>query len=140
MSIHIDHFEEEIHFLIAERGKEYFDAHQVHDLRETQNGWTGTIEGTEPYEIILEGHDVITQWQCTCPFEHGPVCKHIAAVLYAVREQIAIHRANASGEMERWIDEAQAETLRAILKAEVRKNQEVRAIVYSRMKSSGPST
>ena len=35
MSIHIDKFEEEIHFLIAERGKEYFDAHQVLMLQQT---------------------------------------------------------------------------------------------------------
>ena len=135
MSIRIDHFEEEIHFLIAERGKEYFDAHQVVKLEQTSQGWTAMIEGTETYQVLLEGHDVITQWHCTCPFEHGPVCKHIAAVLYAVREKIQVNRANASGEIDRWIDDAPVEILRRILKIETRKHEEVKAAVYHEMKN-----
>ncbi len=135
MSIHIDKFEEEIHFLIAERGKEYFDAHQVLMLQQTTEGWTAVIEGSETYQVLLEGHDVISQWHCTCPFEHGPVCKHIAAVLYAVRDEIHINRANASGEIDQWIEGASTETLRRILKIEVRKYEEVRGDVYDEMKS-----
>jgi uncharacterized Zn finger protein len=134
MSIRIDHFEEEIHFLIAERGKEYFDARQVVKLEETSEGWTAMIEGSETYQVLLEGHDVITQWHCTCPFEHGPVCKHIAAVFYAVRDKIQVNIANASGEIDRWIDEASPEQLRRILKIEARKHDEVKADVYHEMK------
>jgi len=133
MSIHIDRFEEEIHLLLAERGKEYFDAHQVLMLQETTEGWTAVIEGTETYQVILQGHDVITQWDCSCPFEHGPVCKHIAAVLYAVREAIQINIANASGEIDRWIDDASPDVVRRILKIEARKHDDVRAAVYREM-------
>jgi uncharacterized Zn finger protein len=135
MSIHIDHFEEEIHFLLAERGKEYFDAHQVLMLKQTQDGWTAVIEGNETYQVLLEGHDMITQWHCTCPFEHGPVCKHVAAVLYAVREEINISRAGAAGEIDRWIDEADPDTLRRLLKMEVRIHDEVRNTVYGELKA-----
>lgn len=135
MSIRIDQFEEEIHFLIAERGKEYFDAHQVVKLAQTSEGWTAMIEGTETYQVILDGHDVITQWQCTCPFEHGPVCKHIAAVFYAVREKIQVNIANASGEIDRWIDGASEEKIRRILKIEARKNEDVKAAIYHEMRN-----
>src|SRR4030095_7020395 len=134
MSIHIDRFEEEVHFLMAERGKEYYDAHQVLMLKETQDGWTAVIEGNETYQVLLEGHDVITQWHCTCPFEHGPVCKHVAAVLYAVREQIKINRSSSSGEIDRWIDEADPDVLRRLLKIEVRKNDDVRAEVFKELR------
>jgi len=134
MSIHIDRFEEEIHFLIAERGKEYFDARQVLFLQETPEGWSAVIEGSETYQVRLEGHDIIQQWHCTCPFGHGPVCKHIAAVMYAVREAIRLNRANASGEIDRWIDDASPDALRTILKLESRKNEDLRAVVYSWMK------
>jgi uncharacterized Zn finger protein len=134
MSIHISNFEEEIHLLIAERGKEYFDARQVVKLEETNEGWSAMIEGTETYQVLLEGHDVITQWQCTCPFEHGPVCKHIAAVFYAVRDRINTNIANASGEIDRWIDGASADHLRRILKMEVRQHEGVKADVYHEMK------
>ncbi len=130
MSIRVDQIEEDVHLLITERGKEYFDAHQVLMLKQTADGWTAVIEGTDAYQVLLVGHDVITSWQCTCPFEHGPVCKHVAAVLYAVREQIHANRAASSGEIDRWIDEADPDKLRTILKIEVRKHEEVMASVY----------
>ena len=135
MSIHIDRFEEEVHFLMTERGKEYYDAHQVLMLKQTIDGWTAVIEGNETYQVLLEGHDVITQWHCTCPFEHGPVCKHVAAVLYAVRDEIEVNRANSSGEIDRWIDTADSETLRRLLKIEVRLHEHVRNSVYHEMKN-----
>ena len=136
MSINVDTFEDEVHVLITERGKEYFDAHQVLMLKQTADGWTAVIEGNETYQVLLEGHDVITTWNCTCPFEHGPVCKHVAAVLYAVRESIHANRASSNGEIDRWIDEADADALRRLLKIEVRKSEEVKTAVYHEMKSS----
>lgn len=135
MSIKVDTFEEEVHFLITERGKEYYDANQVLMLKQTSDGWSAVIEGTETYHVLLEGHDVITSWNCTCPFEHGPVCKHVAAVLFAVQEQIRANRASASGEIDRWIDQADPEVLRRILKIEVRKHDDVQASVYHAMKT-----
>jgi len=130
MSINVDTFEDDVHFLIAERGKEYFDANQVLMLKQTADGWTAVIEGNETYQVLLEGHDVITTWNCTCPFEHGPVCKHVAAVLYAVREQIKINRASSNGEIDRWIDEADPDVLRRLLKIVTRKSDEVRGEVF----------
>jgi hypothetical protein len=54
----------------------------------------------------------------------------VAAVFYAVREAIAMNIANASGEIDRWIDEASPEVIRRILKMEVRKHDEVRSAIY----------
>jgi len=135
MSIQVEKFEEEVHFLITERGKEYFDAHQVVMLKETPDGWSAVIEGSETYQVLLEGHDVITVWHCTCPFGHGPVCKHVAAVLFAVREKIRANVAASSGEIDKWIDEADIEVLRRLLKIEVRKSDETRTSVYHELKS-----
>lgn len=136
MSIKVENFEEEVHFLITERGKEYFDANQVLMLKQTLDGWSAVIEGSETYQVLLEGHDVIASWQCTCPFEHGPICKHVAAVFFAVRENIRANVAASSGEIDRWIDEADVEVLRRLLKIEVRRNEEVRAAVYHEMKGA----
>ena len=135
MSINVEKFEEDVHLLITERGKEYFDANQVVMLKQTPDGWSAVIEGSETYQVLLEGHDVITSWQCTCPFEHGPVCKHVAAVLFAVRERIRASIASGNGEIDRWIDEADPDVLRRILKIEVRKSEETRFSVYHEMKS-----
>jgi uncharacterized Zn finger protein len=134
MSIQIDRFEDDVHFLITERGKEYYDAHQIRALTQTAEGWTATIEGNEEYHVLLVGHDVITHWQCTCPFEHGPVCKHVAAVLYAVRDAIRVNRASASGELDRLIDEADIDTLKRLMKMSVRMHDGVRSTVYHEMK------
>ena len=136
MSIKLENFEEEVHVLITERGKEYFDTNQVLMLKQTLDGWTAVIEGSETYQVLLEGHDVITSWQCTCPFEHGPVCKHVAAVFYAAREHIRANIASSTGEIDQWIDETDADVLRRILKMEVRKHDDVRTSVYHEMKSS----
>jgi uncharacterized Zn finger protein len=135
MSIKLENFEEEVHLLITERGKEYFDANQVLMLKQTLDGWSAVIEGSETYQVLLEGHDVITNWNCTCPFEHGPVCKHVAAVFFAAREHIRANIASSTGEIDRWIDEADADVLRRILKIEVRKNDDIRTSVYHEMKS-----
>ena len=135
MSIKLENFEEDVHFLITERGKEYFDAHQVLMLKQTLDGWTGIIEGSETYQVLLEGHDVITSWHCTCPFEHGPVCKHVAAVFFAARESIRANIAASKGDIDRWIDEADVDVLRRILKIEARKHDDVRTSIYHEMKS-----
>lgn len=135
MSIKLENFEEEVHFLITERGKEYFDANQVLMLKQTMDGWTAVIEGSETYQVLLEGHDVITGWHCTCPFEHGPVCKHVAAVFFAAREHILANIASSTGELDRWIDEADPDVLRRIVKIELRKNEDMRTAVYHEMKS-----
>jgi uncharacterized Zn finger protein len=136
MSINVDTFEDEVHLLITERGKEYYDANQVLMLKQTSDGWTAVIEGSETYQVLLEGHDVITTWTCTCPFEHGPVCKHVAAVLFAVRDNIRANRAASSGEIDRWIDEADIDVLKRLLKIEIRKHDEVKTSVYNELKSS----
>ena len=133
MSIPIDQFEEHIHVLIAERGKEYWEARQVLLLEQTSEGWTAVIEGREPYQVLLEGHDVIENWHCTCPFEHGPVCKHIAAAFYAVREAIRINQAVARGEMDQWIDRADPDNLRQFLKLQIRKHHSLRQAVFEDM-------
>ncbi len=129
MSIPIEHFEEHIHVLIAERGKEYWEAQQVLMLQETSEGWTAVIEGQEPYQVLLEGHDEIENWHCTCPFEHGPVCKHIAAAFYAVRDAIRVNQMVARGELDQWIDQAAPDTLRQLMKMQIRKNNTLRQAV-----------
>ncbi len=130
MRISIDRFEEEVHVLILERGKEYFDANQVLMLQQTTQGWTAVIEGTEAYQVLLEGHDEFTQWHCTCPFDRGPVCKHVAAVFYAVREAIAINRAHAGGDLHRWVDDAPVDELRSLLRRLLRTHEGVQEEIY----------
>ncbi|MDX1479682.1 MAG: SWIM zinc finger family protein [Saprospiraceae bacterium] len=79
-------FEDHVHAIILERGKDYFDRGAVRDLEQTAEGWTVVIEGQTRYTVVLHGRRQLEDWFCECPHAHGPVCKHVAAALYAVRK------------------------------------------------------
>ena len=81
-------FEDDIHAIVLERGQAYFDSGAVSQLEETVNGWSALVNGTEEYSVTLSGTHGLDDWMCTCPHDHGPVCKHVAAVLYAIRQKI----------------------------------------------------
>lgn len=78
-------FTEEIHALILERGREYFRQDAVRHLTETPEGWSAEVVGQETYNVVIAGVDEPAEWYCDCPHDRGPVCKHVAAVLFAIR-------------------------------------------------------
>ena len=82
-----DNFEEHIHALILERGQAYFTGGNVKEIESTTDGWVLEVEGRSPYRVVLKGDKTLEDWFCECPHEHGPVCKHVAAALYAVQAQ-----------------------------------------------------
>jgi len=78
-------FTEEIHALILQRGRDYFRDGAVRHLVETPDGWTAEVTGQKAYHVVITGVDQPVEWYCDCPHDHGPVCKHVAAVLFAIR-------------------------------------------------------
>ncbi len=83
-----ENFEQKIHAIILDRGKEYLLRDMVGNLEQTTDGWKATVksESSGAYQVRLFGKETFEDWDCTCPFDHGPVCKHIAAVLYAIQQ------------------------------------------------------
>ena len=51
--------------------------------------WNAVVEGTIDYEteVCVENGE-ITSWDCDCPYD-GYMCKHVVAVLLAVRDEIS---------------------------------------------------
>ena len=88
MVLTLENFEERIHAIILDRGKEYLLRDMVESLEQTENGWKATVksESSGAYQVRLFGKETFEDWDCTCPFDHGPVCKHIAAVLYDIQQ------------------------------------------------------
>ena len=89
MKISLTKFESEIDERIVSRGEEYFNSDAVRGLKKIKDDqWTAAVEGTETYKVCinLKG-DNVEDYSCTCPYDLGPVCKHVVAVLYALREQ-----------------------------------------------------
>ena len=92
-------FEDEVHAIVLERGHDYFTQGHVHDLLQTPAGWKAIVKGTKDYDVTLTGTDGLEAWICNCPHDHGPVCKHVAAVLYAIQEQITMRFSKILDEM-----------------------------------------
>lgn len=81
-------FEKFVPPVILMRGKDYYNDNAVRILKEISTGeWEAAVEGTEEYsvEISLEGNK-IESWFCDCPYD-GDICKHVVAVLYAIRNE-----------------------------------------------------
>lgn len=88
MSITLNNFKKELESTILQRGRNYFKQSAITDLDEIDDGkWRAQVDGTEVYEIeINQRSDGGLEHYCSCPYDWGPVCKHIAAVLYAIED------------------------------------------------------
>lgn len=90
MTITLDNFENCVPFKIWQRGMDYYDDNAVIDLEELTPGeWVATVEGTVDYEVelSLNGREV-ESWSCDCPYDGGDICKHVVAVVLAVRNDM----------------------------------------------------
>ncbi len=89
MTVTFRNFEHEIDPTILERGWQYYQSGKVRGLEKDDEGlWFAYVSGTMKYEVqIEESPDGELFCECTCPYEWGPECKHVAAVLYAIKAQ-----------------------------------------------------
>ncbi|WP_409200834.1 SWIM zinc finger domain-containing protein [Methanobrevibacter sp. DSM 116169] len=84
----INEFIEASDFQIIERGESYYHSGYVLSLSKKGNMFISNVEGSnyDPYKvkIILNDNEEITHYNCNCPYNYGPVCKHVIAVLLAI--------------------------------------------------------
>ena len=86
---------------IVRRGLAYQKQHRVVDIGWDERRLWATVAGSEPYSVEIEhdGEDLL--FDCNCPFEWGPCCKHVVATLVAYADQL--------GPAEPWAGDAAAE-------------------------------
>lgn len=84
MEIPLDQFEEYIDETILKRGLRYFKNGHVHDLEEVAPGeYEAMVVGTENYTVRMRVRNgVIAEHYCDCPYDMGPVCKHVVATIF----------------------------------------------------------
>lgn len=88
MKVTLQNFESQIDEQIVDRGLSYWKDGLVTNLEQTKEGlFDAVVAGTENYdiEVIIDSNAVI-DFDCNCPYDRGPMCKHVVAVLYAIRE------------------------------------------------------
>ncbi len=90
MKISLDEFEHQIEEKILKRGFDYFKKGYITDVDELGGGnYEITIEGSETYTINLHiTGNIVTEFDCDCPYDMGPVCKHIVAALFHLQKDI----------------------------------------------------
>jgi hypothetical protein len=90
MELELIDFESSLDAKLVGRGRGYWADGRVDTPEEREDGgWVAFVQGEEAYEvhISLSGGQT-TRYRCTCPYDLGPVCKHIVAMLYALRERL----------------------------------------------------
>lgn len=100
MEIPLSHFEEYIDEPILKRGLSYFKKGFVHEPAEVRPGdFEAVVEGSEEYTVKLSiSNGVITEHSCECSYEMGPVCKHVAAVIfYLEQEELGLTQSKKKG-------------------------------------------
>ena len=84
----LEDFENGISAVIFRRGEDYYENGLVEDLEEVAPGrWCAVVEGTTDYETeVCIKNGEVSSWDCDCPYD-GYMCKHVVAVLLAVRDE-----------------------------------------------------
>ena len=90
--------------IIWKRGEDYFESAYVQNLKANGNIWSAKVHGTSNYKVKIEVSDGnMISWKCNCPYDFGPVCKHVVAVALAISEKDKISTGSkASGEKDKW--------------------------------------
>jgi uncharacterized Zn finger protein len=88
MHIPLRNFEDYIDETILRRGLSYYKNGKVHEPEEIHQGeYEAVVEGTEDYTVRMTiKNGFITEYVCNCPYDMGPVCKHVVAVIFYLQQ------------------------------------------------------
>jgi len=95
MQIPLNQFEQVIDEDILKRGLSYFKKGRVYEPEEiSPDEFETIVEGSEDYVVRYKiKNDIIIEFVCSCPFDSGPVCKHVAAVIfYLQQDQLELNK------------------------------------------------
>jgi hypothetical protein len=84
MKIPLFEFEQIVDETILKRGLSYFKSGSITDISEITAGeYEAIVSGSEDYTVLLKiNENIITEHQCDCSYDTGPVCKHIISVIF----------------------------------------------------------
>lgn len=90
MQIPLNEFEQLIDEKILKRGLAYFKGGAILDLSEISTGeYEAIVSGTEEYTVqLVVSSNTITAYYCDCPYDMGPVCKHVVAVIFHLQQDL----------------------------------------------------
>jgi hypothetical protein len=88
MGIPFDRFEQYIDEKILGRGLDYFHGGEVGEPEEISAGeYESIVTGSQNYTVRLKvKNNELVEYFCDCPYDGGPVCKHIVAVIFQLQQ------------------------------------------------------
>lgn len=69
------------------RGEDYFYNGYVGRIKRGSNTFSGKVSGSERYDVTLTVGQSGPDFDCSCPYEFGGICKHAVALGLAVLEE-----------------------------------------------------
>ena len=121
----LDNFEHSVEAKIVERGLKYFKDDDVKKLEKVgENEYSASVFGTYKYDVFvrLDGK-IIAEYQCSCPFDWGNICKHQVAVFYKLRAKDFTDSAEKIG---RLFDSIHPDALRRFVRDLLKKDRDFR--------------
>lgn len=88
MKMRLNEIEKHIDESVLSRGLDYFNDGLVTRCEEvTAGNYEAVVEGTDDYVVRIALKDgIVRDCSCDCPYDFGPICKHIAAVCFHLRK------------------------------------------------------
>ena len=66
------------------RGEDYYESGCIKKITHTGNRFEGTVSGSLLYKVTLDLEYGDLNFQCSCPYDHGGICKHEVAFALAI--------------------------------------------------------
>jgi len=99
-----------------QRGQTYYDRGAVNDVIRRDERVSADVEGSryEPYTVTIDFDDAgVAHTACSCPYDHGGICKHrVAVLLTCLRDPESVREKQPIAEL---IAKADRETLQELL-------------------------
>lgn len=90
MEIPLNEFEQYVSEKILKRGYQYFIDGYIDSVEEYDTGiYEAVVAGSYDYLVRLHiEDDMIQSHSCSCPYDYGPICKHVVAVIFHVQNDV----------------------------------------------------
>lgn len=90
MQIPLNQFELYVDETILKRGLSYFKNGYVSEPEEiTQGIYEAIVTGSDEYTVELKiKNETVIEHVCSCPYDFGPICKHIVGVLFYLQQDV----------------------------------------------------
>lgn len=141
----IQRFLEDVESKIYGRGEDYYRSGYVESIDWDGSHVTAEVSGSEeePYlvELDFSADGEVEAWSCDCPYDWGPVCKHMVAALLAIQaeppKETPKKKADRKLDIRSLVKKAEKEQLAALVLEHCQEDPRFQSRVLAELEDSG---